>query len=110
MKKIISFFMSVMFLVSVVYPCQSVIAAQANKNSAGYFSDCVNELIGEYDADEEYVDNTESSQVFIKDRLVVPSDKVKNDYGATESLCALGYTVLQYDTEDAAATEKKILL
>ena len=110
MKKIISFFMSVMFLVSVVYPCQSVIAAQANKNSAGYFSDCVNELIGEYDADEEYVDNTESSQVFIKDRLIVPSDNVKNDYGATESLCALGYTVLQYDTEDAAATAKENLV
>ena len=110
MKKIISFFMSVMFLVSVVYPCQSVIAAQANKNSAGYFSDCVNELIGEYDADEEYVDDAESSQVFIKDRLVVPSDKVKNDYGATESLCALGYTVLQYDSEDAAATAKERLV
>ena len=110
MKKIISFFMSVMFLVSVVYPCQSIIAAQANKNSAGYFSDCVNELIGEYDADEEYVDDAESSQVFIKDRLVVPSDKVKNDYGATESLCALGYTVLQYDSEDAAATAKERLV
>lgn len=110
MRKIISFFMSVMFLVSVVYPCQSVIAAQANKNSAVYFSDSVNEIIDEYDADEEYVDNTESSQVFIKDRLIVPSDNVKNDYGATESLCALGYTVLQYDTEDAAATAKENLV
>lgn len=110
MKKIISFFMSVMFLVSVVYPCQSVIAAQANKNSAVYFSDSVNEIIDEYDADEKYVDDAESSQVFIKDRLVVPSDKVKNDYGATESLCALGYTVLQYDSEDAAATAKERLV
>lgn len=110
MKKIISFFMSVMFLVSLVYPCQSVIAAQVNKNSAGYFSDSVNEIIDEYDADEEYIDDAGSSQVFIKDRLIVPSDNVKNDYGATESLCALGYTVLQYDTEDAAATAKENLV
>lgn len=110
MKKIISFFMSVMLLVSVVYPCQSVIAAQANKNSAVYFSDSVNEIIDEYDADEKYIDDTESSQVFIKDRLIVPSDNVKNDYGAEESICALGYTILQYASEDAAATAKENLV
>lgn len=102
--------MSVMLLVSVVYPCQSVIAAQANKNSAVYFSDSVNEIIDEYDADEKYIDDTESSQVFIKDRLIVPSDNVKNDYGAEESICALGYTILQYASEDAAATAKENLV
>lgn len=110
MKKTISLILSLAMLVAVAYPCQSVIAAQANKNSAGYFSDCVNELIGEYDADEEYVDDAESSQVFIKDRLIVPSDKIKNDYGAAESLCALGYTILQYDSEDDAATAKENLV
>lgn len=110
MKKITSLILTVAMLVAVVYPCQSVIAAQANKNSAVYFSDSVNEIIDEYDADEEYVDNTESSQVFIKDRLIVPSDKIKNDYGAAESLCALGYTILQYDTEDDAATAKENLV
>lgn len=97
-------------LTAVFYPCQSIIAAQANKNSAVYFSDSVNEIIDEYDADEKYIDDTESSQVFIKDRLIVPSDNVKNDYGAAESLSALGYTVLQYDSEDAAATAKERLV
>lgn len=110
MKKIISFFMSVMFLVSVVYPCQSVIAAQANKNSAVFFSDSVNKIIDEYDADEKYIDDSESSQVFIKDRLIVPSDNVKNDYEAAESICALGYTILQYGSEDAAAAAKENLV
>lgn len=110
MKKITSLILTVAILVAVAYPCQSVIAAQANKNSAVYFSDSVNEIIDEYDADEEYVDNTESSQVFIKDRLIVPFDKVKNDYGAAESICALGYTILQYDTEDDAATAKENLV
>lgn len=110
MKKITSLILSLAMLTAVAYPCQSVIAAQANKNSAVYFSDSVNEIIDEYDADEEYVDNTESSQVFIKDRLIVPSDNVKNDYGAAESLCALGYTILQYDTEDDAATAKENLV
>ena len=97
-------------LVAVAYPCQSVIAAQANKNSAVYFSDSVNEIIDEYDADEKYIDDAESSQVFIKDRLIVPSDKIKNDYGAEESICALGYTILQYASEDAAATAKENLV
>ena len=110
MKKITSLILTVAMLVAVIYPCQSVIAAQANKNSAVYFSDSVNEIIDEYDADEEYIDDSESSQVFIKDRLIVPSDKVKNDYGAAESLCALGYTILQYDTEDDAATAKENLV
>lgn len=110
MKRSLSLILSLTMLLAVFYPCQSIIAAQANKNSAGYFSDSVNEIIDEYDADEEYVDDAESSQVFIKDRLVVPSDKVKNDYGAAESLCALGYTVLQYDSEDAAATAKERLV
>lgn len=110
MKRSLSLILSLAMLTAVFYPCQSIIAAEVNKNSAGYFSDCVNELIGEYDADEEYVDDAESSQVFIKDRLIVPSDKVKNDYGAAESLCALGYTVLQYDSEDAAAAAKECLV
>ena len=95
MKRSLSLILSLTMLLAVLYPCQSIIAAQANKNSVGYFSDCVNELIGEYDANEEYVDDRESSQVFIKDRLIIPSDKVKNDYGAAESLSALGYTVLE---------------
>lgn len=110
MKKITNLILSVAILVAVIYPCQSVIAAQVNKNSAVYFSDSVNEIIDEYDADEEYVDDTESSQVFIKDRLIVPSDKVKNDYGAAESLCALGYTILQYDSENDAAAAKENLV
>lgn len=110
MKRSLSLILSLTMLLAVLYPCQSVIAAQANKNSAVYFSDSVNEIIDEYDADEEYIDDAGSSQVFIKDRLIVPSDNVKNDYGATESLCALGYTVLQYDTEDAAATAKENLV
>lgn len=110
MKRSLSLILSLTMLLAVLYPCQSIIAAQTNKNSAGYFSDFVNEIIDEYDADEEYIDDSESSQVFIKDRLVVPSDKVKNDYGAAESLCALGYTILQYDSEDAAATAKENLV
>lgn len=110
MKKITSLILTVAMLVAVAYPCQSVIAAQANKNSAVYFSDSVNEIIDEYDADEKYIDDAESSQVFIKDRLIVPSDKIKNDYGAEESICALGYTILQYASEDAAATAKENLV
>ena len=91
-------------------PCQSVIAAEVNKHSVGYFSDYVNELIDTYDSDEEYVSESESSQKTIKDRLIVSSDKVSNDYGAADKVVGLGYTILQYDSEESAETAKDSLI
>ena len=110
MKKTISLILSLAMLAAVLYPCQSVIAAEANENNAEYFSDTINELIATYDEDEEYVLEEESTQLFIKDRLIVSSDKVNNDYGAADKAVGLGYTVLQYDDEEAAAAAKERLV
>lgn len=95
---------------SVLYPCQSIIAAEINKNSVAYFSDSINDLIDTYDTDEEYVSEKKSSQQFIKDRLIVSSDKVNNDYGAIDKVVGLGYTILQYDSEESAENAKNTLI
>ena len=95
---------------SVLYPCRSIIAAEINKNSVAYFSDSINDLIDTYDTDEEYVSEKKSSQQFIKDRLIVSSDKVNNDYGAIDKVVGLGYTILQYDSEESAENAKNTLI
>ena len=110
MKKQLCLILSVIMALTALAPCQSVIAAEVNKHSAGYFSDSVNELIDTYDSDEEYVSDSESSQKTIKDRLIVSSDKVTNDYGAADKVVGLGYTILQYSDEETAETAKDSLI
>ncbi len=110
MKKQLCLILSVIMALTALAPCQSVIAAEVNKHSVGYFSDSVNELIDTYDSDEEYVSESESSQKTIKDRLIVSSDKVTNDYGAADKVVGLGYTILQYSDEETAETAKDSLI
>ena len=110
MKKSMSIILSIIMALSVLYPCQSIIAAEINKNSVAYFSDSINDLIDTYDTDEEYVSEKKSSQQFIKDRLIVSSDKVNNDYGAIDKVVGLGYTILQYDSEESAENAKNTLI
>ncbi len=107
MKKQLCFILSILMASSVIAPCQSVIAAEVNKHSVGYFSDSVNEIIDTYDGDEEYTSDSESDQSLIKDRLIVSSDKAVNDYGAVDKVVGLGYTILQYDSEETAETAKE---
>lgn len=110
MKKQLCLILSAIMALTALAPCQSVIAAEVNKHSVGYFSDSVNELIDTYDSDEEYVSDSESSQKTIKDRLIVSSDKVTNDYGAADKVVGLGYTILQYDSEESAEAAKDSLI
>lgn len=110
MKKQLCLILSAIMALSAFAPCQSVIAAEINKNSIGYFSDSVNEMIDTYDEDEEYVSDSESSQKTIKDRLIVSSDKVDNDYDSVDKVVGLGYTILQYDSEETCETAKDSLI
>ena len=106
MKKKISLLLAMIMALTALAPYQSVIAAEVNKNSVSYFSDSVNKLIDTYDADEEYVIEEESNQSLIKDRLIVSSDKVSNDYCAVDKVVGLGYTILQYSNEESAESAK----
>lgn len=110
MKKQLCLILSAIMALTALAPCQSVIAAEVNKHSIGYFSDSVNEMIDTYDSDEEYVSDSKSDQKLIKDRLIVSSDKVVNDYGAADKIVGLGYTILQYDSKESAEAAKGNLI
>ena len=107
MKKQLCLILSIMLSISVFAPCQSVIAAQVNKYSIGYFSDSLNEIIDIYDSDEDYISDSESDQKIIKDRLIVSSGNVADDYGAVDKAIGLGYTILQYETDELAKNAKE---
>lgn len=99
MKKIISLFISMMLLISVVSPCQSVIAAETERRSVTRFSSLVTELNTEYELDSDsYEENyNEDNPNASENRLIVQARSVKDDAGAVESMSGLEYTVLQYD-------------
>lgn len=110
MKKTLCLILSIVMVLTALAPYQSIIAAEINKNSIGYFSDSVNEMINTYDKDEEYTSDSSSNQALIKDRLIVSSDKVSADYGAVSKVVGLGYTILQYDTDEDCKTAKERLI
>lgn len=109
MKKQLCLILSIMLSISVFAPCQSVTAAQVNKHSIGYFSDSLNEIIDIYDSDEDYISDSESDQKIIKDRLIVSSGNVADDYGAVDKAIGLGYTILQYETDELAKNAKECI-
>ena len=99
MKKIISLFISMMLLISVVSPCQSVIAAETERRSVTRFSNLVTELNTEYELDSDLYEEkyNEDNPNASENRLIVQARSVKDDAGAVESMSGLEYTVLQYD-------------
>lgn len=110
MKRTISIVLAFVMVSAAVYPCQSLISARINRNSIRTFSDSVNELIDTYDCDEEYVTEKDSSQRFIRDRLIVSSDKITDDCGAVDKVVGLGYTVLQFEDGEAADAAREKLI
>ena len=99
MKKIISLFISMMLLISVVSPCQSVIAAETERRSVTRFSNLVTELNTEYELDSDSYEEkyNEDNPNASENRLIVQARSGKDDAGAVESMSGLEYTVLQYD-------------
>lgn len=99
MKKIISFFISIMLLISVASPCQSVIAAEMERRSVTRFSNLVTELNTEYELDSDSYEEkyNEDNPNASENRLIVQARSVKDNAGAVESMSGLEYTVLQYD-------------
>ena len=88
-----------MLLISVVSPCQSVIAAETERRSVTRFSSLVTELNTEYELDSDSYEEkyNEDNPNASENRLIVQARSVKDDAGAVESMSGLEYTVLQYD-------------
>lgn len=110
-KRLTGVILAILMLWSMIVPCQSVIAAEAERRSVTRFSSHVTELNTEYESDfdsyeEKYnEDNPNASE----NRLIVQARSVKDDAGAVESMSGLEYTVLQYeDKHDMEAAYEKL--
>ncbi len=110
MKKTIGLLLAAVMVAGALSPCQSVFASEANKNSIDAFSDAVSEIVAEYDGDEDYVLNSESTQLAVEDRIIVYSDNVSKSYGEAEKVSGAGVTVLQFASDAAAENALSTIL
>jgi subtilisin family serine protease len=99
MKRSLSLILSLTMLLAVLYPCQSVIAAETERRSVTRFSSLVTEFNTEYELDSDSYEEkyNEDNPNASENRLIVQARSVKDDAGAVESMSGLEYTVLQYD-------------
>lgn len=111
MKRSLSLILSLTMLLAVIYPCQSVIAAETERRSVTRFSSLVTELNTEYESDSDSYEEkyNEDNPNACENRLIVQARSVKDDAGAVESMSGLEYTVLQYeDKQDMEAAYEKL--
>lgn len=104
MKKITSIILTLTLLLSVLYPCKSVIAAEIGRANALSVGNEIAQLCAEYD-DYNDVENTEDKA--INTRLIVKTDEAVDEYGAVDSVYGFGYAFLQYADEVSAQAAKE---
>ena len=95
MKKFISIMLTLTMFTSVIYPCQSVIAAEIKQNNALTIGKEISEMCSEYD-------DTVTKEGVINTRLIVKSDDKIEQYDAIDSVYGFGYVFLQYADENNA--------
>ena len=72
MKKLISIILILTMFTSVIYPCQSVIAAEIKQNNALTVSENIIKMTDEYNTEyEEKLDNSDSESITVDNRLIV---------------------------------------
>lgn len=95
MKKFISIMLTLTMFTSMIYPCQSVIAAEIKQNNALTIGKEISEMCSEYD-------DTVTKEGVINTRLIVKSDDKIEEYDAIDSVYGFGYVFLQYADENNA--------
>lgn len=101
MKKRLSVLLSIIIVLSVFAPCQSIIAAEIERKSVSLFSSRIAKLNEKYESDSDsfekhYNDNTPNAT---ENRLIVKTkNKIKNT-DAIDSVYGLDYAVLQYNNK-----------
>ena len=103
MKKIISLILTLTMFVSVIYPCQSVIAQEVELNNTLSVGQDIAEMCAEYD---DYSDLDDTDNKTINTRLIVKADNTIDEYGAIDSIYSFGYAFLQYADEKTAKKAK----
>ena len=103
MKKIISLILTLTMFVSVIYPCQSVIAQEVELNNTLSVGQDIAEMCAEYD---DYDSLAQGDDKTVYTRLIVNTNDIVNEYGAIDSIYGFGYAFLQYADEKTAKKAK----
>lgn len=101
MKKITSFILSTLIMLSVIAPSTSVLAEEARKQSVLKTGKEIAALCNEYD------DYNNVEDKAINTRLIVKTDDNIDEYGAVDSVYGFGYAFLQYADEESAQKAKE---
>lgn len=106
MKRLFCLILSLSMLISVIYPCQSVLAQEVELNNILSIGQDISEMCAEYD--EDYIDHAESlsDDKIVYTRLIVKTDESIDEYGAVDSVYGFGYAFLQYADNKSAEFAK----
>lgn len=84
---------------SMIYPCQSVIAAEIRQSNALATGQEISEMCAEYG-------NKGTADGVINKRLIVKTNDSIDEYGAVDSVYGFGYAFLQYADDESAEFAK----
>ena len=84
---------------SMIYPCQSVIAAEIRQSNALATGQEISEMCAEYG-------NKGTADGVINTRLIVKTNDSIDEYGAVDSVYGFGYAFLQYADDESAEFAK----
>ena len=102
MKKITSFILSALIMLSVIAPSTSVLAEETRKQSVLKIGKEIAALCNEYD---NYSNSNDGDK--IDNRLMVKTNDNIDEYGAIDYVKGIGYYFLQYETKEKADFAKK---
>lgn len=102
MKKITSFILSTLIMLSVIAPSTSVLAEEVRKQSVLKTGKEIAALCSEYD---NYSNSNDGDK--IDKRLMVKTNDRIDEYGAVDSVYGFGYAFLQYADEKSAQKAKE---
>lgn len=102
MKKIISYILSALIMLSVIAPSTSVLAEETRKQSVLRTGKQIAALCSEYDNYNNAKDGDK-----IKNRLMVKTNDNIDKFGAIDYVKGIGYYFLQYETKEKADFAKK---
>ncbi|HBA93825.1 MAG TPA: hypothetical protein DCZ02_04335 [Ruminococcaceae bacterium] len=103
MRKHLSVVLAIIMAMSVLAPCQSVIAAEIRMNDAVAVSGDIAQMSEEYNTEyEEILDDTGAESVSVDNRIIVETRSKINTYDAVDEVYGLGYAFIQFEDSESA--------
>jgi|GEM_PF-145862 len=101
MKKRLSVLLSIIIVLSICAPLQSVIAAEVQRRNVVRFCNIVEEMNTEYESDSDSFEANanKNNPNAVEDRLIVKTRNNVSDDTALESVSGFEYTILQYENK-----------